>query len=404
MYSEILSQKMRLLDELTSSINKLSDARPEDTNAINARLLAEELHSKLSEPLKVALGGEFSSGKSTLTEMLLGEHVVETQAAASAAPTVIFKYSTEPGNFICVGDTKKSFSNFEELSEVELRDAKCIEIQLDLPVLKYFEIYDTPGTSDPTRDADQLVEIADQVDKIIWCTNATQAWRESERRMWESLPEEIKHQSTLVITHVDLPNVKASLDRLLKRLTNEAGNLFYKHIPMDIPSAIEARSPTGEILNAEEWQSSGGADCLEAIINIADGVSSEAVTRATHELANTIAPAIENMIVVEDSPEEIFIAFWENRANEISNEIDTDIEPAFVAQRYINMLAESERHISGATNISARFAEDVRLRLVEARDYLKLEFRSCETHKRTKLARQVVDQLNFEITHLNAFA
>jgi tRNA U34 5-carboxymethylaminomethyl modifying GTPase MnmE/TrmE len=404
MYSEILTKKTVLLDELRDSIGKLSDASSEDTNAIDARILAENLHSKLSEPLKIALGGEFSSGKSTLTKMLLGEHVVETQAAANAAPTVIFKYSSEPGSFICFDDKKKQIPDFEALTESELRDANCIEIHLDLPFLKHFEIYDTPGTSDPTRDVDQLVEIADQVDKIIWCTNATQAWRESERRMWANLPNEIKQQSTLVVTHVDLPNVKASLDRLLKRLTKEAGPLFREIIPMDIPSAIDARAPSGEILDESEWASSGGAACLEAITHIADEVSSEAVKLVAQNLADTIGPAIENMVVAAEPQENTFIAFWDRWVSEINDEANTDIEPAFVAQRYINLLAESERNISEDKTIPETFAEEVRSRLAEARDFLKLEFRNCETHKRTKLARQVIDQLNLEINHLNSFA
>lgn len=404
MYNEILTKKALLLDELNSSISKLADASSEDTNAINAHDLAENLQLKLSEPLKVALGGEFSSGKSTLTKMLLGEHVVETQAAASAAPTVIFKYSAEPGKVICFDDEKKPFSDFEELSEAELRDANCIEVYLDLSFLEQIEIYDTPGTSDPTRDVDQLVEIADQVDKIIWCTNATQAWRESERRMWENLPEGIKQQSTLVVTHVDLPNVKASLDRLLKRLTKEAENLFRNIIPMDIPSAIEARSPTGEIINESKWGSSGGAACLEAITSIAYEVSSETVNLVENELANIIAPAVENMTVVADPQESIFITFWEHRVDEINDETDTDIEAAIVAQRYINLLAESERNISEDLNVPDTFAEEVRVRLTEAREFLKLEFRNCEMQKRTDLARQVIDQLTLEINNLNSFA
>ncbi|OEU71931.1 MAG: hypothetical protein BA874_00710 [Desulfuromonadales bacterium C00003068] len=90
--------------------------------------------------------------------------------------------------------------------------------------------------------------------------------------------------------------------------------------------------------------------------------------------------------------------------SEINDEANTDIEPAFVAQRYINLLAESERNISEDSTIPETFAEEVRSRLAEARDFLKLEFRNCETHKRTKLARQVIDQLNLEINHLNSFA
>ena len=55
---------------------------------------------------------------------------------------------------------------------------------MDTEILNLCDIVDMPGISDPNMDADVWRNMLHLADSIIWCTPATQAWRQSEAAVW----------------------------------------------------------------------------------------------------------------------------------------------------------------------------------------------------------------------------
>lgn len=287
----------------------------------------------LARPVKMALAGEFSSGKTTLARMLLGQDFVTTKASASSMPTVHFKYAEQTTFTLVTDGTNREIKALDDLNEAEMRGADSLLITLDLPFLKRVELFDTPGTSDPTREVDQIVAIANEVDFILWCTNATQAWRQSERAMWGELPEAVHEKSLLIVTHVDLPKVKASLARLMKRMNKEAGPNFYKVLPVDLLSAIKARLDAKLVNDSLNWMESGGEDCTAAINDVVDQVKVSQIADVELLLNDSAVPipVTPEVTPVIAPPSETFISLWNRSLDEITHVSGgTDIYLAFL--------------------------------------------------------------------------
>ena len=85
---------------------------------------------------------------------------------------------------------------------------------------------------------------------VIWCTHATQAWRQSEAAVWESLPPQLHAKSLLLLTRMDKINSRNDRERLLRRVRRETDGLFAEVLPISLLQAIEAGEDR-EVLGSE---------------------------------------------------------------------------------------------------------------------------------------------------------
>ncbi len=384
-----------LENDVNDAVNKLARIRHIFDDAKATYNLGLDLQSMLMSPARLVVGGEFSSGKSTFVKMLLGKHVVKTKASASAMPTVHFQYATKPGIRAISAVSKHEISSFGQLTEEELQDYETLEVCADLPFLKQFEIFDTPGTSDPKRDVDQLLSVVDQADSIIWCTNATQAWRESERRMWDAMPTELQQRSILLVTHVDLPSVKSSIDRLMKRLKKDAAPLFWDIIPIELLSACAARDVDGTIINPTAWNASGGADCIAAMNAIYTQVRENKIRYVTYELATKIMPYIdENMSTTKST-----INYWARILNEIKSPDSKNM-----AMGYLKALNKMLNFLDGNFELTPDENEKIARRIQEAIENIKATYAQEETAENIKEMRSIMKQLDWEFHFIDMLA
>ena len=362
--------------------------------ALNAAIKAggaselTEIRDRLRNPIKMALAGEFSSGKTTLARMLLGRDFVTTKAAASAMPTVRFHFGDKDRYILRTDGEDREIDGIEALTLQDMRAAEDLIIETEQPLLKQIEIFDTPGTSDPTRDSDQIVDVANQVEFIIWCTNATQAWRQSERAMWEALPQKAHDRSLLVVTHVDLPKVKASLDRLMKRMNKEAGPMFHKVLAVDLLTAIKSRFDAQLVNNPVGWQDSGGAACLSTIMASVANVRAAQVTEAEALLGGSV-DLVEEVVAPEPVDEAVvasFVTVWEKGLAEVKSLRESPVS-------YFEFLSQMRQGDFGDWQEPAAVAAEIDARLDEACDFVK-------TADSTEVARDVIEQLDWEFRNI----
>ncbi len=352
-----------------------------------------DLLSRMEAPVKMALAGEFSSGKTTLARMLLGREFVSTKAAASAMPTVRFQYGTDETFCLVTKGKAQMISGVEALDEKQMRAADYLIITTDQPFLKQVEIYDTPGTSDPSRDHDQIVSVAEQVEIVLWCTNATQAWRQSERLMWESLPARLHKQSLLIVTHVDLEKVKASLGRLMKRMTKEAGSYFHSILAMDLLTALKSRFDAKLINNPIGWEESGGAACLQIIKSITTKIRETQIAEAEALLGMKFdsIDAAPTQAVPDNGTTGApvrFAAIWDRQMDELRKGRQSPMD-------CFDFLQSLEGDKFGQWSEPALVADEIRARIDEAIVFLK-QANNVET------AKDVIAQLNWEFKNIVA--
>jgi cellulose synthase operon protein C len=152
-----------------------------------------ELSADLSTPVLVAVIGEFNAGKSTFINALVGAPVAPTGILPTTAvlhhlrwapdSLAVAKILLVPPNrpserIVAPADLRAT------LERIDPRTVDHVEIRLPVPSLASVEIVDTPGfNADIAEHAAVAWSALDRADIAIWLVDATQAIKQSERRV-----------------------------------------------------------------------------------------------------------------------------------------------------------------------------------------------------------------------------
>ncbi|MCG7520040.1 dynamin family protein [Ruegeria sp. Ofav3-42] len=234
-----------------------------------------------------ALMGEFSAGKSTLMNFLLRSHTLPTQVTATQLPPVWFSWGKQSA-YVQRHDGTREDIELDQLESVGVNDAQFVRIFLESDILEAVDLIDTPGISDPKISTDVWRRAVGQANGVLWCTHATQAWRETERATWVALPERLQHNSLLLITRADTLGPK-DRQKVLRRVNREAGHLFNRSILFSARDAITARDKSGD---AELWGRSGGGKMVDSFLEITEQImDNRADMLARYQIDNSLAEA-----------------------------------------------------------------------------------------------------------------
>ncbi|WP_282095026.1 dynamin family protein [Epibacterium ulvae] len=208
---------------------------------------------------RIALMGEFSAGKSTLTHLLVGLEPLPVRVTATRLPPVWISYGPTSAVRVDLEGIETPVS-LDKIDDVPLEDTAFIRLSLPAEALELCDIIDMPGISDPNMPSDVWRALMPEVDGVIWCTHATQAWRQSEAAAWESIRADLPGPSTLLITHFDKLHEDTDKTRVLKRVVREAGDTFKSVYPISLLQAISAGD------DMEVWEASGADAFVENLI------------------------------------------------------------------------------------------------------------------------------------------
>jgi len=207
---------------------------------------------------RVALMGEFSAGKSTLSNLLLGASALPVNVTATQLPPVwISKGSQAPYTVSTEGDEHEI--NLEELESVSVEGTSHIRVFHEADRLSQFDLIDMPGISDPNMAADVWQRMIHHADVVIWCSHATQAWRQSEAAVWGTMPKELYDRSVLLLTRMDKILSERDQSRVIKRVESETKGLFRKVLPASLIKALSASE------GSEIWAQSGATDLVSEV-------------------------------------------------------------------------------------------------------------------------------------------
>ncbi len=202
----------------------------------------------------VALLGEFSAGKSTLANLLLGSAQSPVRVTATQMPPLWYHFGTGAPMRVLDDGSEEVLPDAENIA-VPLDGTKALKIALDAPTLERFDLLDMPGSSDPNMSPDIWDGLLPMADIAIWCSPATQAWRQSEAAIWEGMPERLHRRSLLLLTRMDKVSAQ-DRSRVLSRVRRETKDQF-RHV---LPAALlSAASPI------ERCEKSGLAEVMTAI-------------------------------------------------------------------------------------------------------------------------------------------
>jgi tRNA U34 5-carboxymethylaminomethyl modifying GTPase MnmE/TrmE len=207
-----------------------------DTTQRVLRVL-EELEQRLRQPLRIAIVGEANSGKTSLANALIGHDVLVTDLLRNTRATILVKYADPSTLYFIDADGKREAITESSFEAAQSGQAYALELGFPSDRLRAFEILDNPGLSARDGGFVRLEQTLQQADLAIWCTLATQAWKQSESSLWSAAGQHIKPSSLLLATHADALS-KDDADKVMQRLRQEAGTQFgdiamisLRHVP-----------------------------------------------------------------------------------------------------------------------------------------------------------------------------
>ena len=264
----------------------------------------------LTRKPRIAIMGEFSSGKSTLCNVLMGAKPLLEKVTATQLPPVWLSYG--PDDAYTMGLDGHAYDlDLAELEQVSLETTEHIRIFMKSDILRYCDLIDMPGISDPSMSSEVWERMAHMADAVLWCTHATQAWRQSESGVWSTFPKEMQHNSLLLITRFDKLVNESDRSKVLKRVKQEVEGQFAEVYPVSLLQAMKA----GE--DEEKWAESGADAFARALFDVIHRIVDEGHPEPGDEGKAAIQPdagddaelgqsliadAFERLMVIRNTP------------------------------------------------------------------------------------------------------
>ncbi|WP_137700730.1 dynamin family protein [Marimonas lutisalis] len=208
---------------------------------------------------RVALMGEFSAGKSTLSNFLLGGDPFPVRITATRLPPIWSSYG-EKSAVAVDHDGYERQVDLRNLSSATLEDTALIRVKRKADLLELCDWVDMPGTSDPNMPAHVWLSILKEIDLVVWCTHATQAWRQTEAAIWEQVMDGTTGRNILLITQADKLQSARDRRKVINRVRHETDGQFDAVFAVSVQQAAEAADDT------EALQDSGILDFLDHLV------------------------------------------------------------------------------------------------------------------------------------------
>ncbi|MGR3794208.1 dynamin family protein [Vannielia sp. SX4] len=188
---------------------------------------------------RIALLGEFSAGKSTLANVLLGQNVSPVQVTATQMPPIWYSHGQPACTGIRADGSEVAIPGANLTSEV-LDGVRAVKVSMETEVLQFCDLIDMPGTSDPNLSMPTWEAMLSVIDGVIWCTPASQAWRQSEAALWEEVGGDLADSSMLLVTRMDKIAEAGNRERILDRVRRETAGNFSNILGISLTEALRA--------------------------------------------------------------------------------------------------------------------------------------------------------------------
>jgi hypothetical protein len=252
----------RIVAELKQARGRLEGAVFHNAILASSIRALRRIERRLERPLRVALVGEFNSGKSSLANLLAQVESLPTAVVSNTRIPTLLYHAKRAQIFAVHGDgtRQRLRADQEPASHAIFR----LEVGLPSQRLHEMEILDCPGLADP-RSPMPLELAQHRPDAFLWCTTSTQAWKESERMAWSQLPQRLRNRGLLVSTHADLLHDARDADKVLGRLHAEAGPLFRDIVLIATADALALMRAEQRGAPEDAWRATG-AEALETAL------------------------------------------------------------------------------------------------------------------------------------------
>ena len=253
----------------------------------------ENLLKRLRQPVRVTLMGLPGSGKSTLANLLLNDIVVPE---GISLPTTQYVHGEEPHAVITLTDGRTETLDGADPYKIAAASPMFVEVALPLAALGRINVLEivAPATLQDQQRA--MHWAAKRTDVALWCT---ERFDRSEQALWDTMPDAMKDNGFLLLTHADEALARGELEPTLAHIRQNFAYQFNKIMPIATPAAIAARRPDGTV-DKPMMQKSGGLTLISSILRQVDMGLQTTVDQAemmvkTYQDAPAIVPQAEKV-------------------------------------------------------------------------------------------------------------
>lgn len=212
-----------------------------------AQLPSTELKERLNalntlfyEPLSVAVVGQFSSGKSSFLNAILGADILPTGVIPVTAKPTFIKYAPQAFLKALYEDGRQEYLGLDALADFvdqrkDMKAVKALYIHLPNEILKQVSFIDTPGlNSRSAKDTAETMKILKECSGLIWLSLIDNAARAGELAELSLVPKTLKNHAICALNQKD----KLSSDEI-ERVLNHS-KITYNEYFSDV-HAISAK-------------------------------------------------------------------------------------------------------------------------------------------------------------------
>ena len=210
-FADFQKCKEKLSDDICSQLDEIfkdCSQRDQDFNPLLSEIV--QLRQKLqSQQFRLSIVGEFSRGKSTLINALVGEKIQPVRAIACSGAITVLKHGSKKRIVCHYKNGQKKEVSFEEYQTLvtlskeaarkhrsdELARSQIEEIIFEHPNLEFckngVEIVDSPGLNEHPERAAITQKLLKNTDAVIFLTFASALLSETERELIDELKERL---------------------------------------------------------------------------------------------------------------------------------------------------------------------------------------------------------------------
>lgn len=202
---------------------------------------------RLARPLTIAIMGEFSSGKSSFVNALLGETVAPTGVLPTTSTINVFRRGPTGGARVHYRDGSLETLARDQveaflhgLDDVAAGRIRYVEIDRAGERMGETAVVDTPGLNalDPYHER-VAREFLDTADAVVWVFSATRGGSASEASMLGELRASGRRVLG-ILNKVDILET-GEQEELVKYLSEQLGDVLAQVVPLSAEAAIEYR-------------------------------------------------------------------------------------------------------------------------------------------------------------------
>jgi GTPase SAR1 family protein len=248
----------RLEDALTAATELLAKL-PDEILGIPFRdgpaLLEKVIHARerLARPLTIAIMGEFSAGKSTFVNALLGESVAPMGVLPTTNTINVFRRGTGRGARVHYRDATISTVSAEQLDpylrnldDKEADRIRHLEIDRVGERMGDAAVVDTPGLNALDEYHEKVArEFIEEADAVVWIFSATQGGTATEAGILAELRQGGR-KVLGVLNKVDTLDSDADRLELTNYLREQLGGVLVEVLPLSASAALAHRTKGGE--------------------------------------------------------------------------------------------------------------------------------------------------------------